>query len=112
MMLFMRTFLWMLFQGAIVTLVAGFILTHWPEPHNPTAAAIIGMVCAALVTAIIFELRLLPFRISRLIARARKMLRREPRSDGLSLPRAGGDTGQLPEQFRRPRISHDAGDIV
>jgi hypothetical protein len=111
MMLFMRTFLWMLFQGAIVAVVAGFILSNGPA-HNPVAAGIIGMVCAALVTAIIFELRLLPFRISRLVTRASKVLRREPRSDGLSLPRTGGDTGQLAEQFRRPRISHDGGDVI
>jgi hypothetical protein len=104
-------FLWMLFQGAIVTAVAGFILNNGPA-HNPVAAGIIGMVCAALVTAIIFEIRLLPFRISRLIARAGKLLRREPSSDDLSLSRFGGDPGKLSEQFRRPRIGHDPGDIV
>ena len=102
----------MLFQGAIVTMVAGFILTHWQEPHNPVAAGIIGIVCAAIITAIIFELRLLPFRIARLIARAGKLLRREPSGDDLSLPRFGGDPGKLSEQFRRPRIGHDTRDIV
>jgi hypothetical protein len=105
-------FLWMLFQGAIVTVIAGFILTHWTEPHNPVAAGIIGMVCAALVTAVIFEIRLLPFRISRLITRAGKLLRRKPSGDDLSLPRFGGDPGKLAEQFRRPRIGHDPGDIA
>ena len=70
-------FLWMLFQGAIVTAVAGFILQK-QLTNNGVAAGIIGMVCAALVTAIIFELRLLPARISRLIARTGKVLRRAP----------------------------------
>jgi hypothetical protein len=107
----MRMFLWMSFQGAIIAVVAGFVLDNGPA-HNPVAAGIIGMVCAALVTATILELRALPFRISRLIARARKMLRREPRSDGLSLSRPGGDTGQLPEQFSRSRIGYDGGDVA
>ena len=69
------------------------------------------MLCAALVTAIIFEIRLLPFRLSRLIARVRNLLRRQPRGEDLSLTRSGGRAGQLPEQFGRSRISHDAGDI-
>lgn len=102
----------MLFQGAIVTVVAGFLLSDVREPHNPVAAGIIGMVCAALATALIFEIRLLPFRISRLIARAGKLLRRKPGRDDLSLPRTGRDTGQLPKQFSRPRVGHDSGDIV
>ena len=102
----------MLFQGAIVTVVAGFILTHWQEPHNPVAAGIIGVVCAALATAIIFELKLLPFRIARLIARAGKVLRREPSCDDISLSRTGRELGQLPKQFSRLRIGSDAGDIA
>ena len=101
----------MLFQGAIVTVVAGFILTHWQEPHNPVAAGIIGMVCAALATAIIFEIRLLPFRIARLVTRARKVLRSDPGCDDMSLSRTGRELGQLPKQFGRPRIGSDAGDI-
>jgi hypothetical protein len=104
-------FLWMLFQGAIVTAVAGFILQE-KMTDNGVAAGMAGMLCAALVTAIIFELRLLPFRISRLVTRAGKLLRREPGGDDLSLPRFGGDPGKLAEQFRRSRISHDSGDIV
>jgi hypothetical protein len=110
MLLFMRTFLWMLFQGAIVAAVGGF-LVQTKATTSGIAAGIVGMLCAALVTAIIFEIRLLPFRLSRLIARARDLLRRQPRGEDLSLTRSGRGAGQLPEQFGRTRIGHDAGDI-
>jgi hypothetical protein len=106
----MRTFLWMLFQGAIVAAVGGF-LVQTKATTNGVAAGIVGMLCAVLVTAIIFEIRLLPFRLFRLIARARNLLRRQPRGKDLSLTRSGGRAGQLPQQFGRSRISHDAGDI-
>jgi hypothetical protein len=108
---FMRVFLWMIFQGAIVTLVAGFLLQN-KLTTNGIAAGIVGVVCAALITAIIFEIRLLPFRISRLIARTRNLLRREPSGDDLSLSGSSRDARQLPEQFSRPRVGHDSGDIV
>ena len=96
---------WMTFQAVVFVTVTAFCLKDGLK--NGFAAAVVGMVAAALATAILFEVKFLPARISSLFIRSRHLLRREPGGDDLSLPRVGRCPGELPEQVRRPRISHD-----
>lgn len=98
---------WVLFQTAIVAAVASWLLDS-KATTNGTAAVIVGFLCAGLVTMFIFEARLLPSRIARLILWSRHALRRESEGENLSLPRSSRRLSYPAEQGRRIRIGKNS----
>lgn len=95
--------MWFMFQGLIVILVVfSDIRWHWARPHDGSQDTAIGIIAvfAALVATIVLS------RILSCLSRSRRR-EYETERESLSLGRPAWHSGDLLQDWRRIRISHD-----
>ena len=97
--------MWKLFQLSIVIAVV-FSNIRYEWTPNQTAAGVAAIMAAAVATAIVGELILLPSRFSRLYKRIFG-LKDEPADEILRLPRSFRHRDNALENRRRLRIGED-----